>query len=232
MAKRLVDPALRRIEIGIAVLFLLTAFTSITGELLFLSPVLSAPDLLASVLTNRMGVVVGAILWSVNNIGIVFIAVFAYPLLARRSQTIAIGYLVTRIIEGTVMMMGIGALLALVFLSQLTQDAGPSAEILKQLKVLGISQLSLPLLGLGGLMFTLHLVQHRLVPRAIAWTGVAGYALVLVGGMVTWFGGLEASAGGASSLLALPVAVFEIILLPGWLLFRGFTLPRNEGLTP
>jgi len=225
-----VEPAVRRIEIGIAVLFLVTAFASITGEVL-LAPLLSAPDLLGSIGAARSLVVAGAVLWSVNNLGIVFIAVFAYPLFSRWNPLASLGYLVTRVVEGTVMMVGIAALLALVFLSQLPQESSNLAELLKHLKVLGISQISLPLLGLGGLLFTFVLVRHRLVPRTIAWTGVVGYALVLVGGLASWFGIVDAAPGGSSSFLAVPVAVFEIVLLPAWLLLRGFTIPSTEGKT-
>jgi hypothetical protein len=225
------DPAQRRAEIGIAVLFLITAFASITGELL-LAPLLASAETLTELSAHRMMAVAGAVLWSVNNLGIVFIAVFAYPLVALRGPLTALGYLVTRIIEGTVMMVGILAVLLLVFLSQTPEISSPGlVAALKQAKVLGISQISLPLLGLGGLLFVGHLWRYRMVPRVIAGTGLVGYALVLVGGLATWFGVLDASPGGPSSFLAVPVAVFEILLLPFWLFLRGFSSSSSQGVS-
>ena len=43
-----------------------------------------------------------------------------------------------------------------------------------------------------------------------------------------WFGLIDLTplASGPVGVLALPVAVFEIILLPFWLLFRGFKTPE------
>ena len=39
---------------------------------------------------------------------------------------------------------------------------------------------------------------------------------------------LDVAPGGSDSFLGIPVAVFEIILLPFWLLFRGFKMPETE----
>lgn len=37
---------------------------------------------------------------------------------------------------------------------------------------------------------------------------------------------LTLTPGGNGTIFALPVATFEIILLPFWLLFRGFKIPE------
>jgi hypothetical protein len=221
------DPAQRRAEIGAAVLFLATAAASITGEIL-LAPLLNAPDPLAAVADHPTTLMLGTLLWSVNNIGIVFIAVFLYPFLRPRNAFVATAFLATRIVEGTVMMAGILAALLLIPLAADYRASGSGsslavlAQLVKEAKVLGISKLSLPLLGLGGGILTWFLYRARLLPAAIALTGFAGYVLVIGGGLAGWFGLLEASPFAASSLLAIPVAAFEILLLPFWLLFRGF----------
>src|SRR2546421_6559732 len=68
----------RRAEIVIAALFVLTAATSIPAAFA-LDPMLNVPDYLAKVFPNQAALVLDALLWSFNNIGIVFIAVFAFP---------------------------------------------------------------------------------------------------------------------------------------------------------
>jgi hypothetical protein len=166
----------------------------------------------------------------------VFIAVYMYPLLRKLDETAAVGYLAMRIIEGTVMMFGIIATLMLIPLSTEFIKAGAPLDSwyqtlgnsLVQARLLGLTEVSLPLLGLGGCIFTWQLVRFKMVPRVISVIGLVGYALVLFAGIGSWFGLFDptpASAGPAN-LIAVPVAVFEIILLPFWLFFRGFKMPE------
>jgi hypothetical protein len=121
--KRIVSANQRRAEIVIAALFLLTAATSIPAGL-FLDPLLNASGSLAWVFPNKGAVAWDAVLWSINNIGIVFIAVFAFPVLRKLDEALAAGYLASRIIEGTIMMVGIIATLLLIPLSQQFLQAG------------------------------------------------------------------------------------------------------------
>ena len=134
------------------------------------------------------------------------------------------------------MMLGIMATLLLIPLSQEFLKAGAPqgswflsiGDVLKHAKFLGLTELSLPMLGLGGSLFTWMLFRFRLVPRFISLVGLIGYALVFFGSIAGWFDLVNVSPGasGAAAVLALPVAVFEIILLPFWLLFRGFKTPE------
>jgi hypothetical protein len=55
--------------------------------------------------------------------------------------------------------------------------------------------------------------------------GLIGYTVVLLSSIAAWFGLLDVSPGGNGSPLVVPVALFEIILLPFRLLFKGFTTP-------
>lgn len=229
-----IDPGRkRRAELVIAALFLVTAATSIAGVVV-LDPILKAPDALAQVAPQRMMVVLGALLWAINNIGLVFIAVFAYPILRPFSEATAVGYLAARIIEGAVMMVGIMATLALIPVSSGFIAAGAPADgwqtglaaLLLEFKLLGLTDLSLPLLGLGGLFFTVQLFRFRMVPRPMALLGIAGYAMALVFGILAWFDIVDASPGGPVTLMAVPVASFEIIFLPAWLFLRGFRMER------
>jgi len=231
--RRRVSVNQRRAEIVIAALFLVTAAASIPGAFV-LDPLLNASNYLAQVFPNKGAVELGSLLWSINNIGIVFIAVFAFSLLRKLDEAFAVGYLASRIIEGTIMMVGVAATLLLIPLSQEFLQAGISqgswfltiGDILKQMKYLGLTGLSLPMLGLGGLFFTWMLFRFRLVPRVISVVGLLGYAVVLFGSIAGWFGLIDVAPGGNGTIFALPVATFEIILLPFWLLFRGFKLPE------
>jgi hypothetical protein len=234
-SKQIVTAKQRRAEVVIATLFLVTAAVSIPGAFV-LDSILDASNYLTQIFPNQGTVELGALMWSINNIGIVFIAVFAFSVLRKLDETLAAGYLASRIIEGTIMMGGVAATLLLIPLSHEFLQAGASqvpwyltiGDILKQAKFLGLSGLSLPMLGLGGLLFTWMLFRYRLVPRLISVVGLIGYALVFLISITAWFGLVDPSPGasGWGGVLALPVAVFEIILLPFWLFFRGFKMPE------
>lgn len=236
--KRIVSADQRRAEIVIATLFLLTAAASIpTG--LFLDPLFNASGYLAWVFPHQGAVALDAVLWSINNIGIVFIAVFAFSVLRKLDETLAAGYLASRIIEGTIMMVGIMATLSLIPLSQAFLQAGvPQSsgllaigDVLKQAKFLGLSEVSLPMLGLGGTLFTWMLFRYRLVPRVISVVGLVGYTLVFLYSIVGWFGLIDLTPGASGwGVFVIPVATFEIILLPFWLFFRGFKMPEAPDL--
>jgi hypothetical protein len=156
--------------------------------------------------------------------------------LRKLDEALAVGYLASRIIEGTIMMVGIAATLLLIPLSQEFLQAGAPqgswfqtiGDVLQHAKYLGLTGLSLLMLGLGGLLFTWMLFRYRLVPRLISVVGLIGYALVFLVSIAAWFGLVDPSPGasGWGGVFALPVAVFEIILLPFWLFFRGFKMPE------
>jgi hypothetical protein len=232
---RNVDAGQRRAEIVIAALFVLTAATTIPAAFA-LEPGLYTPDYLASIFPNKAALVLDALLWSFNNIGIVFIAVFAFPVLRKLDEALAVGYLAARIIEGTIMMVGIMAMLLLIPLSQQFLAAGAPqnswfqtvGDVLLQTKRLGLTALSLPMLGLGGLFFTWQLFRFRLVPRFISVVGLIGYGLLIPASIAGLLGVIDVAPGGNGSPLAIPVAVFEIILLPVWLLWKGFKMPEER----
>jgi hypothetical protein len=228
--KRIVDAKQRRAEIMVATLFLVTAAASIAAGFL-LEPILTAPNYLAGISPNTAAVAWGALLWSINNIGIVFIAVFMYPLLWKLDENAAVGYLAVRIIEGALMMVGVMVTLMLIPLSAEFINAGaPLSSWYVTLgnslvQVTGLNKIGLPLLGLSGLIFTWMLVRHKMVPRVISVVGLVGYALSLFGGLAVWFGLIDPTAA-LGTVINVPVAVFEIILLPFWLFFRGFKMPE------
>jgi hypothetical protein len=209
--RRIIGAGQRRVEILVATLFLVTAAASIPAALLG-DPILNAPHYLAEIFPNTAAVAWVALLWSINNIGIVFIAVYMYPLLRKLNETAAVGYLALRIIEGAVMMFGIAATLMLIPLSGEFIKAGAPlnswyqtlGNSLKQAMLMGLTQISLPILGL------------------------VGYTLILFGGAASWFSVIDPTPFGPATYIAIPVALFEIILLPFWLFFRGFKMPAVD----
>lgn len=233
-ARRVVSKSQRFSEILIATLFLATAAVSIPAAFL-IDPILHASDYLAQVAPNKTAIALTAMLWSLCCVGTVFIAVAMLPLLRKLDDFAGPSYLASRIIEGTVMIVGSAATLLLVPLSEAFLSAGAPAgswfqtigDLLVHLQELGHIELSLPLLGLGGVIFTTQLFRFRLVPNVISITGIVGYGLIFVVGFAGWFDLVDPSPTGNVTYLAIPVALFEIILLPFWLFFKGFKMPAE-----
>lgn len=78
---------------------------------------------------NQGSVQLDALLIAINNIGILFIATFAFPLLRNLDEALAASYLATRIVESAVMMLGIVASLLLLPLSQAFLAAGATQNL-------------------------------------------------------------------------------------------------------
>jgi hypothetical protein len=134
--------------------------------------------------------------------------------------------------ESLFMTVGVAFAMLLIPLSQAFIKAGAAdagsyqaiGSMLKQAESLFLNLLQLLFLGLGGLILTVMLYRSRLVPRAISVFGMIGYGLLLPAFALALFGVFDPTpgAGGLGSLLAVPVAVWEIIIMPFWLFAKGF----------
>lgn len=213
-------PSLRRSEIAIALLFLVTAAAAI-GAGVVLETALADPADLARIAAARPAIAAGAALWTVNNVGFVFIALFAWPVLAPSAPLAARAYLTTRILEAGVMMTGVMALVTIP--GRAAGGDGAAVALLHALSDVTLDVGMLPLLGFSGLFLTAPLLRHRLVPSWLAGLGVAAYALVMAAGFLAWFGWIGIGPNDTGFLLVVPVALWEIVLMPIWLLWKGFT---------
>ena len=225
------NASLRRTEILVASLWLVTAIGAIAGAA-FINPIINAPDYLSTVFPKSAAVVTGMLLWLVNNIGIVFIGLLMFPILRKQSESMALGYVSMRMFESLLMTVGVAFAVLLIPLSQAFIKAATTdistyqaiGAVLKQVESLFLNLMQLLFLGLGGLIITTMLYRSKLVPRWISMIGIIGYALLLPAFALALFGAFDPTpgAGGLGSLLAVPVAIWEIILMPVWLFKKGF----------
>jgi hypothetical protein len=80
--------------------------------------------------------------------------------------------------------------------------------------------------GIGGVILTYLLYVSQLVPRPIAMLGLIGYASLLLGVPLDLLGVLNMNAGPGMALLA-PGGLFEFLVLPVWLIAKGFQPPSS-----
>ncbi len=228
------NASLRRTAILVASLWIVTAIGAIAGALL-INPVINTPDYLTTVFPKSATVTSGMLGWLINDIGIVFIGLLMFPILKQQSESMALGYLSMRIFESGLMIVGVFFAMLLIPLSQEFIKAGPTdvtsfqaiGSVLKQAENWFLNILQLVFLGLGGIILTSMLYQTKLVPRFISGVGLVGYALLLPAAILALYGILDPTPGGSASILAIPVAIFEIILMPIWLYAKGFNITQG-----
>ncbi|MEK6753437.1 MAG: DUF4386 domain-containing protein [Chloroflexota bacterium] len=219
----------RRTEIFVALLWIVTAVGAIGGAIL-INPIINAPDYLTVVFPKSATITSGMLGWMINDIGIVFIGLLMYPILKKHSESMALGYLSMRMFESLLMIVGVFFAMLLIPLSREFIKAGAAdtasfqviGSVLKQAENWFLNLLQLIFLGLGGIILTSMLYQTKLVPRSISVFGFIGYALLLPAAIIGLFGILDPTPGGPGSILAVPVAIWEIIIMPIWLFAKGF----------
>jgi len=219
----------RKTEIWLALLWIINAAGAIGGATL-INPIINASDYLTMVFPKSMTITSGMFGWMINNIGIVFIGLLMYPILKKRSESMALGYMAMRMFESLLMIVGVFFAMMLIPLSREFIQAGAAdvtqfqviGSILKQAENWFLNLLQLVFLGLGGVILTSMMYQMRLVPRFVAAFGFIGYALLLPAAVIGLLGLLDPTPGGPGSILAVPVAIWEIIIMPIWLFAKGF----------
>lgn len=193
------------------VLFVLTFLTSIPAYFLFQSAVDDPAGFIAG--GGNVGPIYFAALLEflliIANVGT---AVALYPIARRQNRALAIGYVAARIIECVFLAAGIIFVLGIVSVSQDASgavDLAVSLGALKEWTFLFGPGLTVPFgngLILGYLMY-----KSGLVPRRMAWFGLIGGPLLLVGNLGTLFDAW-AAGGAIPGLLVAPEFVWEAFL--------------------
>lgn len=159
---------------------------------------------------------------------VIGISITMFPILKRYNESMAIGYVCFRLLESTVIVVGIMSLLSIVTLShEYVKAVAPNASSFLTAGKLLVAVhdwtfLFGPNVALGPstLMMSYVLYRSRLVPRFIAVLGLIGGPLIFTSAVFVMFGlYLQTSLWGA--IFALPVFVYEMTLAV-WLIAKGF----------
>lgn len=209
------------------VLFIITFITSIPALLLY-GPVLDNPDyILGAGADGRIQL--GAfleILLAIANIGT---AVVLFPIVKRYSEGMALGYVAARILEGTVIVIGLISLLSVVTLRQ--DLAGSSSADASALVNISRSLVAVHdwtfLLGPAfcaafgtGLLMGYLMYRSGLMPRRVAMLGLIGGSFAFTTATLVLFGVYEQTSV-QSFLMTVPEMVWELTL-GIWLIVKGF----------
>ncbi len=144
----------------------------------------------------------GTLLQAVTGIAVLGTGLLLIPVLRPHARRRAEGYLLARALECAAIV-GCGVWLVS------SGSMVPSYALL----VYGFT-------GVGGLLLTSALLTSALIPRWLAWLGVAGYAALLLGAGLDVLGEVDLATTTGAAFLA-PGGLFEIAF-PVLLLVRGF----------
>ena len=218
----------RKKAIIVGILFIAATVTSSLYYVL-VAPLLGAPDYLVSISENANQVIIGVLLYLIDCAAVVAIPIALFPILKKQNESLALGYVASRMIESITIIVGLISLLSLLTLSQDHLKAGPSdVSDLHASGALLLSVIDRSLLlgvefvfSVTALILNYVLFRSKLVPRFISVWGLTGATLLLVSGFTVLFGLSLSPSSAVSMLLSIPIALQEMVFAV-WLIGKGF----------
>ena len=185
----------KRIAVIVGLLFLVSTLTFMIGSNLIRS-------FLIDISKNKSPLFLGVILEIICGVAVVGIGVLMFPILKLFNKRLAFVYVIFRIIECTIIIVGGTYLLSLL-------------EFMWKYEMIIFA-----FTALGGLIFSYLLYLSKLVPRYLSGLGIIGYLMLFLGVVLDMFSFFNIN-DGAGMLLYLPGGLFELFF-PIWLFLKGF----------
>ena len=220
------DPLRRTAFLG-GGLYLLTFASSIPARFFFLDPVLSDPAYIVGSGADAR-VLVGGLLDMVNALACIGTAVVLFAVVKRQNETLALGFVASRLLEAAIISVGVVSLLAVVTLRQ--DLAGSAGADDASLVAVGSSLVAVyewtfvfgpnVIAAVNALLLGTLLYRSGLVPRAIPTLGLVAGPLLLASVTGVVFGTHDLSSG-VHVIAAAPIFVWELSL-GIYLVVKGF----------
>ena len=218
----------RRIALVTGIFFVITIIASIPAAFVFYVPVLDDPRYIVGTGADTR-VFWGAFLEVITALACIGTAVALFPIVKRQNEALALGYVAVRVLEATIIVVGIASLIAVVALRQ--DLAGAAGADTASLVAVGKSLVAIHdatfllgpglLAGLGnGMLLGYLMYRSGLVPRRMALLGLIGGPLVTASGIAVLFG-LYEQVSPVAAIIAIPETLWELSL-GIWLIVKGF----------
>ncbi|MFJ7586718.1 DUF4386 domain-containing protein [Streptomyces sp. NPDC097617] len=216
----------RRIAVVAGVLFLVTEVAAIGGLALYRPVLHDAAYIVGPGADPRA--FLGALCEFVLALAVAGTGAALYPVLRKRNEGAAVGYVCGRLLEAAVIVVGIISVLSVVTLRK--QAEGAAGADGTSLITVGKALVAFHdwtflfgpnfVLGANTLVLAALMYTSRLVPRSLAVLGLVGGAMICASATAVLFGVYE-QVSVAGSLAALPVFAWEVTLAVR-LLAKGF----------
>lgn len=218
---------MRKTALIAGVAYIATFVFSIPVKFGFWADVLDEPDFILGAGSGGP-VLWGALFEVLTALGGVAAAVALYAVARRYSERSALGFVTTRVLEATMIFVGVLSILAVYTLRQdVAGAAGADSGALITVRhalvaihdwtfLLGPGVMA----GLNALLIGSVMYRSRLLPRWIPTLGLIGAPLILASCTATLFGAWEQISAPAA-LLTLPIAAWELSF-GFYMTFKGF----------
>ncbi len=219
----------RKAALVVGILFIITFVASIPALILY-GPLLNDPNyVLGAGVDGQIGV--GVLLEFITGVANIGTAVVLFPILRQHSESLALGYVASRTVESTLIVVGAVSLLAVVGLRQ--DLAGATGSDAAMLVVAAKSLVAVHdatfLLGPAfcaafgnGILLGYLMYRSRLMPRSLALIGLIGGPIAFGNALLVLFGVYEQvsvwSFVGTSGEIVWEAAIGL------WLTFKGFSV--------
>ena len=212
----------KRIAKIVGILFITATVTS-SLSILITEPVLEARNLLEALSDKSNQIALAAILMLIDAISVAFIAILLFPILKKKSENLALGYVGMRIMEGILFAAYVAVLLTVLFISK--EYSANNVQDASNFKPIGQSFLILAEwtfdIGLGivfaisAIILNYLLFQFALVPRWLSAWGFLG-ALVTMTIVLLKFYDIQ-----VTEALDFVIGIQEMVFAV-WLIVKGF----------
>ena len=215
----------RKTAIIVGVLFIIALVFDIIGRGIY-EPILNAPDFLINAFPNRIHLIIGILLEFICAPAIVLIPIVLFPILKKYNESIALGYVGFRLLEGILFIFMVINSLSQISLSQEYLNSG-TGEV-SYFQTIGNSILAendwatliyIIVFTLGALMFYYSLYKSKIIPRFISVWGFIAAVFLLTGALLGMLNLIPLPK--AMIFFGSPIALNEIILAV-WLITKGF----------
>jgi hypothetical protein len=187
--------SIKKIALIVGLLFLVSTLTFMIGSNQIQSFLIDETQ-------NKSPLILGVILEIICGFAVVGIGFLMFPILKLFNKRLALGYVIFRVIECTIIIVG-------------------GIYLLSLLKLMWKYEMIIFVFtALGGLIFSYLLFQSKLIPRYLSGLGIIGYAMLFLGIVLNMFNIFNIN-DGLGMLIYLPGGMFELFL-PIWLFIKGF----------
>jgi hypothetical protein len=229
--KEMTERYYRKTAVIVGALFIIATASSIAA-IPFLGTALDAPDYVLGLPDIENDVVIAAMLMTILAISLVGIGALMFPVLKKHTEGLGLAYTGFRLVEAIFIIFSTVCLLGMLSISQdyaagrLDEASARSmGALLSTLRDWSLLFGTVIFLSLGCLTLNYLLYLSKLVPRWLSAFGLIGGVGILIYGIMGLFG-TETSSFDATTLLAAPIAVQEMVFA-SWLIVKGFNTPTN-----
>jgi len=212
----------KRIAKIVGILFITATITS-SLSIWITEPVIEATNLLEAFSDKSSQISVAGLLMLVDAISVAFIAILLFPILKKKSESLALGYVGMRIMEGILFAAYVAVLLTVLFISK--EYSASNVQEVSNFKPIGQSFLILAEwtfdIGLGivfaisAMILNYLLFRFALVPRWLSAWGFLG-ALVTMTIVLLKFYDIQVTEA-LDFIIGIQEMVFAV-----WLIVKGF----------